>query len=123
MSVRKRTWKTAKGEAKECWIVDYVDQKGERRGKNFSRKKDADAYHARVVVDVSRGAHTPDSQSVTVAEAGELWVTTAVTNGLERTTTEEYSRHLRLHIVPHLGRTKLSQLSAPAVRQFEDALR
>jgi integrase len=26
MSVRKRTWTTAKGEKKEAWIVDYVDQ-------------------------------------------------------------------------------------------------
>ncbi len=34
MSVRKRTWKNAKGKQKECWIVDYVDQHGEPR---FSR--------------------------------------------------------------------------------------
>jgi hypothetical protein len=30
MSVRKRAWTTSKGETKEAWIVDYVDQKGER---------------------------------------------------------------------------------------------
>ena len=30
MSIRKRTWKTAKGEAKEAWVVDYVDQAGKR---------------------------------------------------------------------------------------------
>jgi hypothetical protein len=30
MSVRKRKWTTSKGEAKEAWIVDYVDQQGER---------------------------------------------------------------------------------------------
>jgi len=27
MSVRKRTWKNAKGEKKDAWIVDYVDQR------------------------------------------------------------------------------------------------
>jgi integrase len=123
MSVRKRTWKNAKGEKKDAWIVDYVDQHGERRGKNFAKKKDADAYHATVGVEVRQGTHTPDSQSITVAEAGQLWVTTAESNNLERTTTVEYARHLRLHIVPHLGRTRLSQLSAPLVRQFEDKLR
>jgi hypothetical protein len=31
MSIRKRTWKTAKGDAKEAWVVDYVDQAGKRR--------------------------------------------------------------------------------------------
>jgi integrase len=77
MSVRKRIWKTAKGEKKEAWIVDYVDQHGERRGKNFAKKKEADAYHATVAVEVRQGRHTPDSQSITVAEAGNLWVTTA----------------------------------------------
>jgi len=58
-----------------------------------------------------------------VAKAGELWVTTAEMNGRERATTAEYSRHLHLHIVPHLGRTKLSQLTVPGVRQFEDKLK
>ena len=38
MSIRKRTWKTAKGEAKEAWVVDYVDQGGKRRLKTFEEK-------------------------------------------------------------------------------------
>ena len=24
MSIRNRTWKTAKGEAREAWVVDYL---------------------------------------------------------------------------------------------------
>ena len=31
MSVRKRKWKTANGVECEAWVVDYVDQSGERR--------------------------------------------------------------------------------------------
>src|SRR5262245_27897761 len=57
MSVRKRTWKNAKGEPQEAWIVDYVDQKGKRHIETFARKKDADARHAVVKVDVSKGTH------------------------------------------------------------------
>ena len=30
MSICKRTWKTAKGDTKEAWVVDYVDQTGKR---------------------------------------------------------------------------------------------
>ena len=52
MSVRKRSWKTTKGEAKEAWIVDYTDQAGDRHIETFERKKDADARHAEVKVDV-----------------------------------------------------------------------
>ncbi|MGC1750675.1 MAG: site-specific integrase, partial [Pseudolabrys sp.] len=36
---------------------------------------------------------------------------------------EQYQQHLRLHIVPFMGRTKLSKLTAPAVRAFADKLR
>jgi integrase len=44
MSVRKRKWKTAKGVECEAWIVDYIDQHGERHIQTFSLKKDADDY-------------------------------------------------------------------------------
>jgi hypothetical protein len=44
MSVRRRRWKTGQGEQKGSWIVDYVDQEGDRHIETFCRKKDADAY-------------------------------------------------------------------------------
>ena len=55
MSVRKRKWTTAKGEERESWIVDYVDQDGNRHIETFPRKKDADEYHAKVSVDIKAG--------------------------------------------------------------------
>jgi len=41
---------------------------------------------------------------------------------LERSTLTAYRQHLNLHIDPYLGKVKLSQLSAPMVREFEDKL-
>jgi hypothetical protein len=41
MSVRKRTWTTRRGERREAWIVDYVDQDGDRHIETFEREKDA----------------------------------------------------------------------------------
>ena len=67
--------------------------------------------------------HVPDSQSITLAEAGELWLASCEAAGLERTTLDYYRQHLDLHIVPLIGAVKLSQLSVPAVRAFEDTLR
>jgi hypothetical protein len=72
MSVRKRTWTTAKGEKKEAWIVDYVDQDGDRHIETFKRKKEADAFHAQVGVDVRAGTYTAPSKSITVKEAAEV---------------------------------------------------
>jgi integrase len=123
VSVRKRTWRTRTGEMKGAWVVDYVDQRGERHIKTFNRKKDADAFEAVVGVDVRRGIHVPDSQSIMVAEAAKLWLTSCEAAGLERSTLSAYQQHVGLHIVPVIGAMKLSQLSVPAVRAFEDALR
>ena len=120
MSVRKRSWITSKGEAKQAWIVDYSDQAGERHLKTFEKKKDAEAYHATVRVDVHRGVHT--STRMTVAEAGAKWIADAE-DRLEPATVESYRQHLSDHIVPYLGAVKLSQITVPAVREFMDRLR
>jgi integrase len=122
MSVRKRTWTAPNGEQKEAWVVDYRDQRGDRHIKTFTRKKDADTYHTAVKGDVRAGIHTADRRSLTVAEAGKLWIETATNAGLERTTLEQYGQHLDYHIVPLIGGAKLSQLTVPAVRAFEDRL-
>jgi integrase len=41
---------------------------------------------------------------------------------LERTTCVQYREHVDLHIVPSIGAVKLSQLTLPMVRAFEDKL-
>ena len=122
MSVRKRTWITRRGEAKEAWIVDYVDQRGERHIKTFVRKKDADAHHAEVAVDVSKGIHTPQSRSLTVKQAAEQWLNTAEIEKLERSTLDHYRTHVIKHIVPKIGASKLATLTTPQINAFRDTL-
>jgi integrase len=122
VSVRKREWATRKGELKEAWIVDYTDQNGDRHIQTFERKKDADAYHATVKVDVGQGIHTAPSKSITIAEAGRRWIASGEAAGLEPTTLEQYRQHLDLHILPYLGAQRLSQLNVPMVRDFQDRL-
>jgi integrase len=123
MSVRKRTWKSPSGEPKEAWVVDYVDQHGDRHLKTFAKKRDADAHHAIVGVAVRSGTHTADSKSVTVERAAELWLESCEAAGLERTTMDAYRLHAKLHVIPVLGALRLSQLTIPLVRGFEDRLR
>lgn len=123
MSIRKRAWKTSKGEAKEAWVIDYVDQAGKRRLKTFERKKEAEAFETKTKFEITQGTHTPDSASVTIAEAADLWLETCRANDLETATIDAYEQHCRLHIKPFLGRIKLSQLTAPMAREFEDKLR
>jgi integrase len=123
MSVRKRAWKNRDGSQGEAWVVAYTDRAGTRRLRTFDRKRTAESFEVAIGVDVRSGVHVPDSQSIVIAEAAKLWLKSCEAAGLERTTLAAYSQHVALHIVPLIGAMKLSQLSAPAVRAFEDALR
>jgi integrase len=120
MSVRKRTWTTKDGERKEAWVVDYAVG-GRRRQRTFARKKDAGTWYDQTKVEIRNGVHTPDTASVTVQDAGELWLKAAGA-ALERATVDVYRQHLVHHILPYLGEVRLSRLSAPMVRDFEDKL-
>jgi integrase len=122
MSVRKRKWITSTGEAKEAWIIDYVDQQGDRHIETFERKKDAEARHDIVRENVRQGVHTPANKSITVADAAEDWIAYVEREGRERSTVDQYRQHVRLHINPVIGRKKLAELTTPGVNAFRDEL-
>src|SRR6185295_6300649 len=98
------------------------DQSRTRRHRTFKRKRDADAFAATTRIQIREGTHVADSASVTVKVAGDLWLTASRTAKLEQTTLDQYEQHLRLHIEPFIGTEKLSKLSAPFVRAFQDRL-
>jgi integrase len=56
-------------------------------------------------------------------EAGRLWLRSSEAAALEHTTIETYRSLLDFHIVPLIGAVKLSQITMPMVRAFEDKLR
>jgi len=122
LAIRKRAWTAPDGTAKQAWQVDYRDQAGQRRSKQFARKKDAEAWFTQAGWEVSKGVHTPDSQSVTVAAAADLWIKRAEQKKRERGTIEQYRQLADLHIKPLIGAEKLSRLSRPRVETFCDQL-
>src|SRR5262249_30617645 len=123
MSVRKRKWITRSGEEREAWVVDYTDADDDRHIETFERKKDADARHSQVNVNVASGVHIAPSKAPTVKEAGADWLKASEALGLERATIKCYSDHLRLHIVPFIGGLKLSDLCITGVRKYDIAQR
>ncbi|WP_438750031.1 tyrosine-type recombinase/integrase [Pararhizobium sp. O133] len=123
MSVRKREWTTPKGVEKSAWIVDYVDTTGKRRLKTFRLKKEADQFAATATVEVREGVHVADSATVTIEEAGKLWLKSGGAAGLERTSLDQRKQHLNLHITPLAGSVKLTKVTAPWLRSFQDELR
>ncbi|PVE22850.1 site-specific integrase [Microvirga sp. KLBC 81] len=117
-SIRKRTLPSGK----TVWLAAYLDGAGKRRFKQFARKAEADAFLVTVRSQVAAGVHTPDSVSITVKEAADLWLERCERDKLEETTLRQYRAHVNLHIVPRIGATKLSRLTTPAVNAFADQL-
>ena len=121
-SFRKRTWRSPSGDPRTAWVVDYQDASGKRRNKQFDRKKDADAWLVGASWEVRQGIHTPDSQSITILEAGKLWLDRRRADDLEPTTLAAYDQHIRLHIKPLCGGLKLSQVTRPMAENLRDRL-
>ena len=99
-----------------------MSQNGERHIETFDRKKDADARHAEVKVDVKSGVHVAPSKSITLKEAGESWIK-AAEGELERTTVDQYRQHLRFHLLPFIGARKLTDITTDIVLNLETRLR
>lgn len=117
-SIRKR--KLPSGETR--WQVDYRDQAGKRRAKQFDKKSDAVSFETKMRAEIVAGIHVADSASVTVRGAADLWLATAQIEGLEASSVRQRSEHVRLHIVPLIGDARLSRLTTPMIESYRDRL-
>jgi len=117
-AIRKRSWVAPDGTNKTAWLVDYRDQAGKRRAKQFARKKEAEEYALRAQNEVRQGTHTHDRDSITVSVAADLWIAAAEAEQLERSTTKRYKELAEIHIKPKFGELKLTALTKPLVQDF-----
>jgi len=121
-SVYRRTWRGQDGKTRVRFVAAYKDQHGRRHNKGFKVRKDAKAFLVLTEGEISRGVHTPEHQSITVAEAARLWLKRGELEKLERSTLKQYRNHVERHILPLVGSVKLAKLSTPVVQLFRDKL-
>src|SRR6476660_9681528 len=126
MGVRKRIWTKPNGETGEAWVADYRAN-GKRHLKTFRTRKEAVKFSNKAGVEISEGRHVAESASITVADAAPIWIK-AVELGrgdnppAEQSTLRQYRSHLKHHILPAIGKVKLSQLTRANVSAFRDHL-
>jgi integrase len=130
-SVRRRTWKTASGEAKAAWVVDYTDSRGDRQRKHYLSKKAADVFRIQIEGQMQAGTYRPNADKVTVKQVCESFLEhCAGRNQRDERMTRKmlvvYKGHVNNHILHSghgLSNRKLSQLTARSVGEFRDRLR
>jgi integrase len=118
----ERTWKGADGTEHRAWQVDFVDQHGKRQRRQFRRRKDSDAFLVTARGQVQIGTYTPDTTSVTIGEACQLWLERAAAEGLERSTCALYELQARQLLAAIDADTKLSRLTRSRCEQARDDL-
>jgi integrase len=123
MSVRTKTV----GEEK-WWIADFKDGSGRRHQVRFKRKKDAEQHEEQSKVAIRARTYVEIDSSFTIEQAADVWLKRVEANGmrnggaLERATMRQYDQHVRLHILPRIGRLKLAKLGKGDIAAFRDAL-
>jgi integrase len=130
-SIRKRTWRTAKGEVRTAWCIDIIDAAGQRCRKQFATRREAEALRVQIESQQKAGTWRPDAGKVTVKEACDLYLEHCRgrmerRERMTRHNLKVYEGHVRNHIL-HAGHgisaIKLAQLTARTVGDLRDALR
>jgi len=120
-TIRKYRW-TTKGEPREAWQVDFRDQDGKRRHKQFARKKDADAYLVTARGQVATGTYVAESTSPTIQEAADAWITRGEAEQLERSTIRQRQQHVAHILAVIEPSTRLARISVTRLEAARDKL-
>ena len=120
-SVNKREWTTPKGEQRSAWEVRYL-LSGRHKSKSFARKKDADTFKRKIEDGLASGdVHTLDG-TVTVKRMCDEWIkenedrVEAKQIGLS--SMSNLRRSVDLHLIPNVGKLKVSDLRAAHVEDL-----
>jgi len=125
-SIRKRRLPSGRS----AWLVDFTDANGRRRARQFSTKREGDAFMVTARAEVAGGIYVHDGDAITVSAAATIWLGRCElryrsNRRMERATLRDYEGKLRLHIldpVIGLGSVKLSRSTRKTVGDFRDRL-
>lgn len=130
-SVRKRTWRTSKGEMRTAWCIDVVDAAGKRCRKQLATKREADALRLQIESQLKTGTYRPDASKVTVKDVADLYLEHCKgrmerRERMTRHNFKVYQGHIKNHILhaDHgIGAIKLAQLTTRTVCDLRDRMR
>jgi integrase len=125
-TVNKREWTNKDGSKSSSWRVQYKDEGGRWRRKDFERQADAKKFAETIASKVQSGEHVSAGATVTVAEIARRYVD-ALESGKDGKRKVEPHHVLTTrgqvenHIVPHIGALKLTALTIARVQSFRDS--
>lgn len=121
-SVRKRTYED--GTSK--WVVDFLDDKKNRRLKTFTRKKEADTFRDTIVQRIERGEFTADAETVTFSAATKAWLAemhrrAVMGDRMTKSTVAMYDCCIR-RMEEVIGKLKLNEITIETLQRAVDGM-
>lgn len=145
--VYKRKWKTSAGEERTSFAVDYSDVNGDRQRRQFTTRREADAFRIEIEGQLKSGTYRADASKVTLKDVADdflIYCEGRMKRGehMTRRCYNLYEGHVRNYICPdparHDGKTrhkklksldegiggfKLAQLTTRRISDFRDRVR
>jgi integrase len=147
--VRKRNWKTSKGEARSGFAVDYFDSQGVRQRKQFATRAEANDFRVEIEGQMRAGTYRPEATKILVSELAEMFLAhckARMERGerMTRRNFQVYEGYIRNYICPDaewhaakhaapganftyfekgIGHHRLAHLTVGAINRFRDDLR
>jgi len=110
--VRKRTWNNKAGNKCQTWLIDYVDNFGNRkRESGFKTKVEAEIKLSKAVTEVNNGTRLTQNDKVTFAEAAEKFMDLHAEIYCKPSTLNGYKNYLKIHLIPFFGKMKLIDMT------------
>ena len=107
------------------YVVVYRDEQGRQRKRSCSTLAEARVFKSSVTADKARGEFAAPSR-VTVADYFAEWLpsyTGRTRRGIREQTKQHYADQMRLHVLPTLGRVRLSAVGPRDLKRLAVKLR
>jgi integrase len=120
--IEEIVWENKDGTTTKRYVAKLGRGKG-RQQKQFKLKKDAQTWYDATKAALGKGIKVRESKAPTVREAGERWIATCRSEGLEKVSVDDYQNNLDLHVYPFLGNMKVTDITVGVVKKWQTDLR
>lgn len=108
-SIRKRRWKTATGERREAFFVDFYDNNGQRDRRQFATRREADDFRIEIEGQIRGGSYRAEAAKITVVELAKRFLKYCEgrrdrRERMSRRNYEVYEGHIYNYICPDTAR-------------------
>ena len=118
--------KTGEARKTSTWVVAYdlPREPGEPRRQafksGFRTRRDAEAWFTQKAEELRQGISLPDER-MTVEQYLKQWLE-SISDSVSASALHAYRNHVELHIIPALGKVRLTELAGAAHRTCEGAM-